>query len=126
MAIYRRRRPFVQAGCAGLSGRLACIPGPSVPHDQCEVMGPFQAPSLEAARAIVDRVMWNGTDDAAIETRASLAAYVARTGHAIWHAAHELFRTPVCHCAACANPNDPRHPWLRDSSRIALANGAAP
>jgi hypothetical protein len=78
-------------------------------------MGPPRPVTIEVARANVERFVYGATS----EQRETLAAYIARTGLAILHATHELFRTPVCHCAACTNPLDPRRPWLIDSAAIA-------
>jgi hypothetical protein len=117
---FQRRQPFVARGCAGLSG-LPCLHGPSTPHERCEIMGPPRPVTIEVARANVERFVYDATG----EQRETLAAYIARTGHAILHAAHELFRTPVCHCAACLNPLDPRRSWLLDSVAITRNSGGA-
>lgn len=105
---YRTRRPFVQAGCAGLHPSMYCAHGPSVPHTRCEIWGPHQAMTRQDARRIADGGLSSRTPEA---DRRAIAAYMATWGECLWHAASKVWGAPRCSCASCANPDDPRHPW---------------
>lgn len=122
---FRRRvvGPFVQAGCAGLSGRLTCVHGPSVPHERCEVMGPHPLQPRAFYELVANSQLSPDWDPA---KRAAVIDHMASWGECLWHAV-AIVRGQVdgCGCMAC-RPEDPRRAWRDLDLELARASDRAP
>lgn len=102
--------PFRQAGCVTLTtnGRLCCTPGPAVPHERCEIMGPTAPQPFGYWESVARRGLGYDWPEA---ERVAIAAHMARWGECLWHAVSVIRnRADRCPCAAC-QPKDPRYPW---------------
>lgn len=69
------------------------------PNDQ---FGPWPRPSIEDARVRVRQaVLVTDTDPDSAAQRERLVEHIAATGDCVWHACHEVYKTPLCYCSPC-------------------------